>query len=131
MAIYSVLSFKSAHDASDTENQVIDSIESRSFLPTAWIALFNSDQLFPNEFLAASSSADARKTIQERSSDLSAALGQEWQDGIERFMSRLEASEYVELNMQEWFGEPHDFEHFLKLQLSTFSEPLYSGEKHR
>ncbi len=129
MGLYSYLTFQSTRGQSGIESGVIDQIESRT-VPIAWVVLFNSSQIIPGEFLAVSSTVEARETISERSPNLCAALGREWQDGIEQFMNRLNASKYVEMNLQDWFGEPTDFEEYFRLQLSTFSELLHTGKKH-
>lgn len=44
MALYSYLSFKSAHDSLDLDKYVVDGIESGFACPIAWRALFRSDR---------------------------------------------------------------------------------------
>jgi len=130
MALYSYLSFKSAHDPSDLNRHVVEGIESRFACPIAWRALFRVDQIDSKNFIALSTTVQAKTTLLERSPDLNSALGNDWQNGIERFVGLLDTAKYVELNLQDWFGNSEDFGGYMVETLSVFSEALHTGQKH-
>ena len=89
------------------------------------------DQIDSKNFIVLSTTMEAKITLAERSPDLNSALGNDWHNGIKQFVGFLDTAEYVELILQDWFGNnTDDFESYIAETLSVFSEPLYTGKKH-
>jgi len=130
MGLYTALSFKSDHDTSDLEAHVLDSMSAKHTLPIAWTALFKPENINAEHFIAVTTTAQAKQTLQSRNENLIKAVGQEWEDGIASFIARLDAANYVELNMVEMYVEPELFEQTMAQQFAGFDEPFYTGTKH-
>jgi len=129
MALYSVLSLKSDHDPLDLEKHVIDSFSSKFACPIAWRALFTSEQIYPESFILVSPTIVATQTLKKRSAILSLAFGKKWVDGIDPFVDSLSPSKYLELDLQEWYGAPSEFEEHMQKEFEIFSEPFFSSKK--
>ena len=71
----------------------------------------------------------ATQTLMKRNPVLSLAFGERWVDGIDHFFDRLGPSKYLELNLQEWYGEPSEFEGHMQKEFEIFSEPFYTTKK--
>lgn len=130
MALYSELLLKSDHDPVDIDRYVIKSFTARFACPIAWLALFNAEQIDSRNFVVVSPTILAIQTLEERSAVLSLALGQSWVVGIDQFIERLKASKFLQLNLQDWFGESSEFESYLQKDFKTFAEPFYSSKVH-